>query len=95
MGVDCLVTIPLPERSSIIFVSGYLTPWEAYLARYDTIPLVVIIGEEALDSKHHGPRPTALEGDPKWKVVLKAQANVWNVSKVLDVVVYERVGSKL
>ena len=76
--------------SSLMFVCGFLQPWEAYLRRYPTLPLVIIVGSDDPALKHK-PKPSELEGDRNWRVVLKSKLNVWMNPEPLDMVVYERI----
>ena len=68
---DALLEIAEPESTGLLFVWGAKLPWEAYLARYPTVSLVVIVGDpEVGDRCATTPSAVALEGKAGWKQVL-------------------------
>ena len=65
---DALLEIAEPESTGLLFVWGAKLPWEAYLARYPTVSLVVIVGDpEVGDRCATTPSAVALEGKAGWK----------------------------
>eukprot|EP00966_Prymnesium_polylepis_P044412 1029532-Prymnesium_polylepis.1 len=89
VGVSSLLKIPHPAHSAIIFATCFLLPWEAYLSRYPTLPLVIIIGDEDAP-KNCWPRPSELEGELGWRVLFRSKINAWKAPAPLDMVVYEK-----
>lgn len=62
VGINCLLRLPDPANTALVFVNGQLWEWEAYLARYPEVPLVLVIGDDESDVKMHKPRPSQLMG---------------------------------
>ena len=68
---DALLEMAEAESTALLFVWGAKLPWEAYLARYPNVPLVVIVGDpEVGDTCATNPSAVALEGKAGWKQVL-------------------------
>ena len=89
MGIDSLILIQQPQSTALIFVNGFLCPWEAYLARYPDMPLVLIVGNDDDERKGHCPRPSQLAGHVGYRLLRRMHIDCHN-SPCLMLAVYER-----
>ena len=87
VGIDCLMHLHSPETTAMIFCNGCLIPWEAYLARYPQLPILIVIGDNDA-RKMHQPRPSDLEGVQGWRLLRKMTIDVYK-RPPLEMHVYE------
>lgn len=89
IGIGQLMRFEAPHTVCLVFVHTVLGPWEAYLARYPTIPLVVVIGNDD-DAKLYKPKPKDLEGIAGLKLLRKFEIDCMRGHPRQTCVVYER-----
>jgi len=92
VGIDSLQLIVDPPATALIFVNGFLAHWEAYLAHYPQLPLVLIIGDDASTAKGHFPRPAELESRKGFRL-LRRMAVDCHEAPPLTLAAYESVRS--
>ena len=86
---DALLEIAEPESTALLFVWGAKLPWDAYLARYPTVPLVAIVGDpEEGERCATSPSAAALDGKAGWRRVLRTPMRAVRRNSIL--VVYVR-----
>ena len=90
IGVDCLMHFERPLETALVFVRTVLQPWRAYLARYPTLPLVIVIGDDSLP-KLYEPKPIE-PAEVTGLRLLRRSAIDCHRGGTLDMAVYERVG---
>ena len=90
VGISSIMLLQEPASTALVFVNGFLTPWEAYLSKYPELPLVLIIGDDDTDQKGHYPRPNALEQHVGFRLLRRMPIDVFE-RPPLTLAVYERV----
>ena len=89
VAVGCLMKLPNPSISALVFVNGHRCPWEAYLAHYPDVPLILVIGDDASTKRHHHPKPAQLEAVTGLKLLRRMPIDCYEAPP-LTLAVYER-----
>ena len=68
---DAFYHLARPASTALLFVWGRALPWRAYLSRYPSLEMVVIVGDPADGDGATEPGALALDGCPGWHRVLR------------------------
>jgi len=92
VDMESLIVLQEPPTTALVFVNGFLCPWEGYLAHYPQLPLVLVIGDDAPGRKGHSPKPAQLEGRSDYRLLRRMPIDCHDAPP-LTLAVYERTGS--